>query len=580
VQLEYLDGPKFKQMFLGGAARLNARKEEINDLNVFPVPDGDTGTNMVLTIQAAIQELKKDTDNSVNTLAKGISLGSLMGARGNSGVILSQLFRGFAKAVEGKDTITALDFARALQEGVNSAYRAVLKPVEGTMLTVAKEAAKAAQDAARQNSNIIYMLEKVVEQSLDTVNRTPGMLPVLKQAGVVDAGGKGVYYMYGGYLSVLLNPDYREETAEPLEPEQKPWAADALIRQREPWAAGAPEPEPEPEPAHRAAAAASLGDIEFIYCTEFIIKGKDLSAEVLLDRLVDLGDSLLVVGEDTLLKVHVHTNFPGRVLEISTELGTLHAIKIDNMLEQHQETRWSEADLSGESEADLSGNGEAAVAGIGVITVAAGEGFKELLASMGADAIIEGGQTMNPSTEDFLKEVKRLPMQELLILPNNKNIILAAEQARKLSDKEIRVIPSTTLPQGIAALLSLNKVELTLEENRGRMEKALSTVKTGQVTLAIRDSRYNGQVIAQGDYIGMNNGDLTVVRKSLAEAVAALLEEMVQEEDELITFYYGQDMSSGEAAALIQALQEHYEDKEFEVYNGGQPLYHFVISIE
>ncbi len=548
MHLEYLDGPGFKQMFLGGAARLQARKQEINDLNVFPVPDGDTGTNMILTIQAAIQELKKDTDNSVNSLAKSISLGSLMGARGNSGVILSQLFRGFAKAVEGKEKISAPDFAKALQEGVDSAYRAVLKPVEGTMLTVAKDAATAATKAARRDKNIIFLLEKVVEQSLDTVNRTPGMLPVLKQAGVVDAGGKGVYYMYGGFLNVLVNPDYQVE--------------EVVVT---------PEGE---EREEKAVDAASLGDIEFIYCTEFIIKGQELSAGRLQDRLVDLGDSLLVVGEDTVLKVHIHTNSPGRVLEISTEAGTLHQIKIDNMLEQHQETRWSEQDAGG--------NGEPAVpaAGIGVITVASGEGFRELLTSMGVDAIIEGGQTMNPSTEDFLKEVERLPMGEILILPNNKNIILAAEQAKELSDKDIRVIPSKTIPQGIAALLCLNKVEQTLEENAKRMMGALLSVKTGQITLAVRDSKYNGHNISRGDYIGMHNGDLVVVGKTLEETLKALMETMVGEEDELITIYYGQDIAHEEALALVEELEENYADKEFEVYNGGQPLYQFVISIE
>ncbi len=546
MHLEHLDGPRFKQMFLGGVARLNARKEELNDLNVFPVPDGDTGTNMMLTVQAAIQELKKDTDNSVNSLAKSISLGSLMGARGNSGVILSQLFRGFAKGVEGKEVITSVDFARALQEGVDSAYRAVLKPVEGTMLTVAKEAAKAATNAARRDKNIISVLEKVVEQSLDTVNRTPSMLPVLKQAGVVDAGGKGVYYIYGGFLNVLINPDYREEEI----------AGKEEVGEEIPVEAG------------------SLGDIEFIYCTEFIIKGQDLSADSLRDRLLDLGDYLLVVGEDTLLKVHIHTNSPGRVLEVSTEAGTLHQIKIDNMLEQHQETRWGHAGKGG------NGEGEAVEQGIGVITVAAGEGFKELLTSMGVDSIIEGGQTMNPSTEDFLKEVERLSMDEIIILPNNKNIILAAEQAKELSPKEIRVIPSKTIPQGIAALLCLNKEEQSLEDNTRRMTQVLSTVKTGQVTLAVRDSKYNGHAISRGDYIGMHNGDLAVVKKSLEEALQALMEDMVEEEDELITFYYGQDIAPQEATAIIEGMEEKYSDKEFEVYNGGQPLYHFVISIE
>jgi uncharacterized protein len=549
VHLEHLDGPTFKQMFLGGVARLNARKQEINDLNVFPVPDGDTGTNMILTIQAAIQELKKDTDNSVNSLAKCISLGSLMGARGNSGVILSQLFRGFAKGVEGKEVIDGKDLAEALQEGVNAAYRAVLKPVEGTMLTVAKEAAKAATMAAKRNNNIIYVLEQIVEQSLDTVNRTPSMLPVLKQAGVVDAGGKGVYYLYGGFLNVLVNPDF-VEADEP--------------------------PEAEAEPGARAFEAGDLGDIEFAYCTEFIIKGKNMSAPALQDKLMELGDSLLVVGEEDLLKVHVHTNNPGRVLELSLEVGMLSAIKIDNMLEQHRETHWGEERDNGQAEAKA----EADVNGIGIITVSAGDGFKELLTSMGVDAIIEGGQTMNPSTEDFLREVAKLPMQKIIILPNNKNIILAAEQAKKLSDKEIEVIPSKTIPQGIAAVLSLNKVEMGLAENAVRMNRALGMVKTGQVTLAVRDSKYNGHAIVQGDYIGMFDGDLIVVSKSLPGAVDSLMKSMVDEEDELITFYYGHDVSEEEAADIIDGVEEDYPDKEFEVYKGGQPLYHFVISIE
>ncbi len=548
MHLEILDGANFKKMFIGGASLLSSKKNEINDLNVFPVPDGDTGTNMILTIRSAVQELDKIEDKSISDLAKSISMGSLMGARGNSGVILSQLFRGFAKGIEGKKELKGIDFAKALQEGVNSAYNAVLKPVEGTMLTVAKESAKAALKAAQKNNNIIFVLESIVRQSLDTVNKTPSMLPVLKQAGVVDAGGKGIYYLYKGFLNVLTNPEFNLTAYE----------------------------ETETEEATLSAKSKNFGEIEFAYCTEFILKGKELSANELKDNLMVLGDSLLVVGEENLLKVHIHTNQPGKVLGICTELGMLSQIKIDNMKEQHEDTRWSEKPTENNGVVFKS----VEKSSIGVITVAAGEGFKDLLLSMGVDAVIEGGQTMNPSTEDFLSEIKKLPSDKIILLPNNKNIIMAAEQASKLSEKGVKVVPSKTVPQGIAALLNLNKVELSLEENASKMKNALSSVKTGQITLAVRDSNYNGYKIVKGDYLGIFDGEIKVVKSSLEETVISLLAEMVEDYDEIITFYYGNDITKESAEKIVNETQKKYNDKDIEIYNGGQPLYHFVISIE
>ncbi len=545
MQQYKLDGLAFKNMFLGGVAGLDANKQEINDLNVFPVPDGDTGTNMILTMQAAVQELNKVTDYSVNNMAKSVSMGSLMGARGNSGVILSQLFRGFAKGLEGKQEIDAMDFARALQEGTDSAYRAVLKPVEGTMLTVAKDGAKAALNAAREYNEIFFVLDNLVRHSLESVKRTPSLLPVLKQAGVVDAGGKGIYYIYLGFLNALIDPNYYAGLAEAQ--------GGRTVKQG-------------------GSVLAGFDEIKFGYCTELILKGENLSADKLQEELIPLGDSLMVVGEADLLKIHVHTNNPGRVLEICACLGTMHKIKIDNMREQHSETLWATAVEEDQSPDDN---------GIGVISVASGVGFKEMFTSLGVDAVIEGGQTMNPSTEDILREIKKLKADKIILLPNNKNIIMAAEQAKKLSDKEIEVIPSKTIPQGMAALLTLNKVELNLAGNAKKMRDALGSVKTGQITMAVRDSQYNGYEITQGDFIGMNNGDLTVVNKTLEGALFSLLENMVETaKDEIITFYTGQDITLEETKAIMKKVQEKYDGLEIEVYNGGQPLYHFVIGVE
>ncbi|HHX76987.1 MAG TPA: DAK2 domain-containing protein [Firmicutes bacterium] len=540
-----LDGQAFKRMFLGGVAGLNANKQEINDLNVFPVPDGDTGTNMVLTMQAAAQELNKVTDNSINSMVKSVSMGSLMGARGNSGVILSQLFRGFARGLEGKQEVDAMEFARALQEGADSAYRAVLKPVEGTMLTVARDGAKAALSAAREFNEFFFVLDNLVRHSLESVKRTPSLLPVLKQAGVVDAGGKGIYYIYLGFLNALIDPNYYA-------------ALEEATQEGRPVKPGSP-------------GLAEFDEIKYGYCTELILKGENLSADELKEELSPLGDSLLVVGEADLLKIHVHTNNPGKVLEICAGLGTMHKIKIDNMREQHSETLWAAAEEAQSSDAD----------GIGVISVASGDGFKEMFVSLGVDAVIEGGQTMNPSTEDILREIKKLKAGKIILLPNNKNIIMAAEQAKKLSDKEVEVVPSKTLPQGMAALLSLNKVEFNLAENAKKMRDALGNVKTGQITMAVRDSQYNGYEITRGDFIGMNNGDLTVVNKTLEGALFDLLENMVDsEKDEIITFYTGKDITLDETRALIQKVQAKYGSLEVEVYNGGQPLYHFIIGVE
>ncbi len=553
--IQVLDGDALKKMFLAGAIRLNQKKHYIDSLNVFPVPDGDTGTNMSLTFNFAVQQLDKLQENTVEKVAETIATGSLMGARGNSGVILSQLFRGFSRGLVGKEKADGVEFAKALQEGVRTAYKAVMKPVEGTMLTVAREAADAAFREAQLGTDFVALMEVFLQQSKETLKKTPQLLPVLKQAGVVDAGGEGLCVIYDGFLKSLQGFDFDLDIIEEVPPE-------------------------------RETAGVSLEEeITFQYCTELLVKGSNLQSQALQEKLMDQGDSLLVVGEGEILKVHVHTNNPGIVLDICLKFGQLSQIKIDNMKEQHQEfsgegKKPPEENDFIQSFVPYSENGEEKSTDIKIIAVSPGDGISEIFTSMGVSHIIEGGQTMNPSTEDFLQAIDRSNGQKIIILPNNKNIILAAEQSRDLSSKEVMVVPSKTIPQGISALMAFDPVQTEFADNFEAMKEALSQVKTGQVTYAVRDSSYDGKSIKNGSVIGLQENTLSIVGENPEEVVKKLIQEIYEEGDEIITLYYGNNITEDEADNLAQKLQVYYPDAEVEHYRGGQPLYYYFISVE
>ncbi|MTI96748.1 MAG: DAK2 domain-containing protein [Firmicutes bacterium] len=528
-------------MLLAGATFLSQHKQEINSLNVFPVPDGDTGTNMNLTMESAAREMAKKPMTSVPEVADALSMGSLMGARGNSGVILSQIFRGFAKKIAAENELTVGIFADALQEGVNTAYKAVIKPVEGTILTVAKEAARAAAKSAKESKDLNTMLHDVLRQALNTLEQTPDMLPVLKQAGVVDAGGKGLCYIYEGWLSYLEGKAVDIEVIKPV-------AQPVVV-----------------EPAQDI-------DLEFQYCTEFIVTGDELSEDLFRRELDSLGDSLLVVGTSGLLKIHIHTNNPGQALEFALKHGTeLQDIKIENMRLQHTEfergTEMQPAAPAAERKP------------IGVIAVASGSGLEEIFRSMGVDTVIVGGQTMNPSTEDFLRAIDNLAAEQIIILPNNSNIILAASQAKDVADRPVAVIPTKTIPQGLAAMLSyVEDAELASLETE--MTEASKAVKSGQITFAVRDSVFDGKPIAEGNILGIADGKIAVVGEDVAQTALSLLKELVDDEAEIITLFYGEDVKSEAAQELSVAVAAEFPDQEVELHAGGQPLYFYIIAVE
>ncbi len=552
---QVLDGVTLNKMFIAGSILLNQKKHYIDSLNVFPVPDGDTGTNMSLTLNFAVQQLDTVQENTVGKVANTIAAGSLMGARGNSGVILSQLFRGFSKSLEEKEKITGEEFAKALQEGVKTAYKAVMKPVEGTMLTVAREAADAAFRKAEQGTDFLALMEVFLSQARETLEKTPQLLPVLKQAGVVDAGGEGLCVIYEGFLKSLQGFDFDVEVEE------------------------------EAQPVREVLEGSIDEDITFQYCTELLVKGRELQSEVLQEKLMDQGDSLLVVGEGEILKVHVHTNNPGIVLDICIQFGQLSQIKIDNMKEQHREFVQEETQPEHSAEPfdaffPYIKTGEEAEPAIQIIAVSPGDGISEIFTSMGVSLIIEGGQTMNPSTEDFLQAIEKSRAEKIIILPNNKNIILAAEQSRDLSPKEVMVVPSKTIPQGISALMACEPVQKEFADNVESMKEALSQVKTGQVTYAVRDSTYEGKAIRNGSVIGLQENNLTVVGDYPEEVVKSVIQRIYEVSDEIITLYYGNNVTEDEAQSLAQKLQEAYPDAEVEYYRGGQPLYYYFISVE
>lgn len=568
MQINTIDAPMLAKMFLAGAKNLESKKEWINELNVFPVPDGDTGTNMTMTIMSAAAEVSNLGENpDMKSLAKAISSGSLRGARGNSGVILSQLFRGFTKGISEYDVIDVVVLCDALQKAVETAYKAVMKPKEGTILTVAKGGADKALELIGETDDLVYFVDEVIKHADYVLSQTPEMLPVLKQAGVVDSGGQGLITVLKGAYDALLGKeiDYTIEGAS---------TGSGVVK----------------------ISAQTEQDIKFGYCTEFIIVlNKPLSEQEELNFkgfLESIGDSIVVVADDEITKVHVHTNDPGLAIQRALTYGSLSKIKIDNMREEHQEKLIKDAEKAAaaqkeedakrrsKKDAEEEAKAKAERKEMGFISVSIGEGINEIFKGLGVDYIIAGGQTMNPSTEDMLNAIEEVNADNIFILPNNKNIILAANQAASLmEEKNIYVIPTKTVPQGITALINFMP-DKTAEENAQQMTEELSNVKTGQVTYAVRDTLIDDKEIKQGDYMGIGDSAILSVGQDMDAVIKEMIAQMVEEESSIISIYYGEEITEDAAEVLGNELEELYPDCEVEVHSGGQPIYYYVISVE
>ena len=560
MSVERIDALMMKKCFLAGAKALEARKDYINELNVFPVPDGDTGTNMTMTIMAAVREINKITDVTVDNLCKAMSSGSLRGARGNSGVILSQILRGFTKELKGLEYLEVTDLGNSIQHAADTAYKAVMKPKEGTILTVIKAGAERSVELLMEgeSQDMVAFAEKVVAYMEDTLKRTPDMLPVLKQAGVVDSGGEGLMTFVRGALAALQGKEVDLDIS----------GVDAKA-----------------SPAITTGSSEDAADIKFGYCTEFIImleRDQDKVEKELKAYLQDIGDCVVVVADDEIVKVHVHTNHPGLAFEKALTYGSLTSMKIDNMREEHQEKliRDAETVAKQQAEEDQREDEPKEHKADGFVVVSAGDGLSDIFKDLGADEVIEGGQTMNPSTEDILQAVEKVPADTVYILPNNGNIILAAEQARNLAeDKKVVVIPSTNIPQGIAAMINFMPGQ-PAEENTQQMTEEMGNVKSGQVTYAVRDTRMDGQEIKQGDYMGIADKKIVAVEKGLPEVTVELVEGMIDEESELVSLYYGADVTEKDAEAVADLILKDHDDLEVEVQYGGQPVYSYFVSVE
>ena len=547
-----IDAKLLARMFLAGAKNLEVKKEWINELNVFPVPDGDTGTNMTLTIMSAVKEVNNLEDVQMTSLAMAISSGSLRGARGNSGVILSQLLRGFTKGIRDLEELDAVALARAVDKGVETAYKAVMKPKEGTILTVARGVADKALELAEDAEDLQTFLEDVLEEGRRVLAKTPDMLPVLKEAGVVDSGGQGLMVVLEGAFDAFMGKE-----------------VDLTFDGGE--SAKVVKITPQAE-----------ADIKFGYCTEFIIVlNKEFTAEDEVDfkaYLSSLGDSIVCVADDEVVKIHVHTNDPGLAIQRALTYGSLSRIKIDNMREEHQEKLIKDAEKIAAQQAE-----EAAKAPkkeVGFISVSIGEGFGQIFRDLGVDYLIEGGQTMNPSTEDMLNAISKVNAEHIFILPNNKNIILAANQAKALTkDKDIIVIPTKTVPQGITAVINYVP-EKSVEDNEKDMTEEITRVKTGQITYAVRDTHIDDKEIHEGDIMGIGDHGMLAVGKEVAAVAKETVEQMVDDETELISIYYGEGFTEEEAEKLAGELEEQYDYCDVEVNCGGQPIYYCIISVE
>ena len=540
--IQCIDGKKFRDMFVSGANNLQNNKDLVDKLNVFPVPDGDTGTNMSLTISYAIKELAKVQNDNVTDIGKALSKGSLMGARGNSGVILSQIIRGIAKSVEGKENLNVVDLANAFKNGSDTAYKAVIKPIEGTILTVVRESGEYAENIAQEDMDMIEFLELVVEKANESLNKTPELLKALKEAGVVDSGGKGLVLIYEGMLSSLKGNN--------IELVEGGISSDTNVSVEQ---------------------NISTEDIKYQYCTEFILETNKVDDLTVRERFMKYGDSLAVVGDEGVIKVHVHTNDPGLAIQEALSYGQLLTIKVENMKLQHENKVLKEA---AQTEAVHVEEKE-----YGFIATSMGDGLAQIFRDFGVDHIIEGGQTMNPSTEDFMKAIEKLNAKNIIILPNNSNIIMAANQAKELSDKNIVVIPTKNVPQAFAALVTFDG-DADIAENEANMMEALSTVKSGQVTYAVRDTVINDVEVKEGNIIGIAEGKLLSAGDKVDEITTDLIEKLVDEDSAIITLFYGEDTSKEDAQALRDALEENFEDVDVELHYGGQPLYYYLISVE
>ncbi len=561
MEINSINAAVLAKMFLNGAKNLESKKEWINELNVFPVPDGDTGTNMSMTILAAAKEVSALEHPDMASIAKAMSSGSLRGARGNSGVILSQLFRGFAKVIGKEQEVTVPVLSHAVQKAVETAYKAVMKPKEGTILTVARGAADKATQMAEETNDMVLFLDEVIKEAERVLKKTPDMLPVLKQAGVVDSGGQGLVVILQGAYDALLGKEL--DTAS-ITASAGAGAAAKITKETE-------------------------AEIKFGYCTEFII----VLDHPLLDHqerkyksfLESIGDSIVVVADDEIVKTHVHTNDPGLAIQEALTHGSLSRIKIDNMREEHQERLIKDAQKVAEmqaAQADAAPQAqkEQEQKEIGFIAVSAGDGLSEVFRGLGADYMIEGGQTMNPSTEDILNAVEKVAADHVFVLPNNKNIILAANQAAELSEeKKVHVIPTKTIPQGITALINFIP-EQTAEENEARMLEEIENVKTGQVTYAVRDTVIDEKEIRQDDYMGIGDKTILAVGKDLAQVTLAMAESMIDEDSAIVSIYYGEDVTEDDANAIAQKIQAVSDELEVEVQYGGQPIYYYLISVE
>lgn len=533
------DGQTFKRMIQAGLTWLERHQAAINALNVYPVPDGDTGTNMLLTMQSAYAEIKDSPGDNVGAMAQKIAKGALMGARGNSGVILSQIFRGMARSLDNEETFNAVQFASALREAAATAYKGVIKPVEGTILTVAREAAEAGVTAAAASEDLRYILERVTAEARHSVTRTPSLLPVLAEAGVVDAGGQGLFVILEGMLRLMQG---------------EPVTADGALTSAVDLHTLHPE-----------------GEKGYGYDVQFIIHGENLDLDEIRHTITNMGDSALVVGDSEVIKVHVHVPDPGIPLGYGASQGSLSRVIVENMQEQYQEYIISQTRRPTVSAEALSK--------ISTVVVASGQGLTKVFESLGASTVVPGGQTMNPSTEDILKAIENAPSNEVIVLPNNKNIVLTAEQAKSLSQKSVEVVPTITIPQGIAALLAFN-YQSDLPANAGVMAEAAEGIQTAEITTAVRSVQINGMAVQEGEIIGMVNGALKVKGSTPSEVVMAALEQMDTEQYEIITLYYGESITADEAEQIAAEITARYPDQGIETVDGGQLHYYYIISVE
>lgn len=559
--ISVVNGQLWKQMMVAGAKALELKKHDVDALNVFPVPDGDTGTNMFLTIQSAARDSEKVTSQAISEVAAAASMGSLMGARGNSGVILSQLLRGIAKGFEGLSTANPLQVAQALQAGVDTAYKAVMKPVEGTILTVSKETAKAALTMAKGGRSLLETLQEAHHKGLKCLAKTPDMLPVLKQAGVVDAGGQGFLIILSGWIAVLSGETITSDSLSESEKKTAPSVQETKDLQRE---------------------FMRIENLDYPYCTEFLVKGTDLRVERIQQDLKDRGDSLLVVGTPEVVKIHVHVRNPGKILEYALQWGSLHQVQIHNMLEQNESM--AHAMKAEPTEAVLEEtntlNETQPLKEFGFVAVVMGQGIADVYKNLGVDEVVYGGQTMNPSTEDLAEAVRKISARHIYILPNNGNIIMAARQVRDIvQDRGVYVISSKSIPQGISALLNFN-TEGEAEANAQNMERALDNVHSGEVTYAIRDSQFGTLNISSGDILGLVEDEIVTAGQTLLEVAQATLEKMDWKTHDLVTIFYGEETKQEEVERLKNWLKEENPNVGVEVHPGRQPLYYYIFGVE